>query len=253
MAREKICCIYRITSAIHPDRIYIGSTSDFTDRVRKHKSHLKHKTHHNIKLQSHVNKYGIDDFTFEIVEVIQFTTLENLIEREQYYIDTLKPYLNINLIANSSIGLKRSDETRKKIGKASEGRPMPEHVKKMLIEINTGSHHTQETKEKIRKGHLGKKKEYMVERNKGNTYGRANKGKKKSVPSPFKGKKKDKPSPLKGRKTGRSSSTSYQKGNVPWTKGKKLPYIPHKGQSEAMKEYWRKKKAGELGDKNNPQ
>lgn len=209
MAREKICCIYKIISTIHPDRLYIGSTLDFHDRKRRHRGQFKNKNHHNIKLQSHVNKYGIDDLTFSIIERIEFTTKEHLIGREQYYIDTLKPYLNINIIADSSIGVKRSEETRRKIGEASKGRPMPAHVLEMLIKINTGSHISEEHKKAVSKAQ-SIPKPWMSERNKGNTYGRANKGK----PNPFKGKKK--------KPTGVVPRSAFPKGHVPWNKGKKI-------------------------------
>jgi len=177
MAREKICCIYKITSKVHPERIYIGSTLNFYDRVRRHRGQLKNQKHHNIKLQSHVNKYGIEDFMFEILERIEFFSKEQVIGREQYYIDTLKPYLNINIIADSSIGVKRSKETRRKVSEASKGRPMPEHVKRMLVKINTGSHISEAHKKAISKAQSAPKP-WLSERNKGNTYGSGRKGKK---------------------------------------------------------------------------
>jgi group I intron endonuclease len=233
MAREKICGIYRITSAVHPDRIYIGSTTDYHDRVRRHLNQLKLKTHHNLKLQCHVDKYGIEDFSFELIKKIEFTTLAFLLEREQYYLDTLNPYLNIDVIAGSSLGVKRSEETKRKVGDASRGHKMPDHVKELLVSINTGSHITEEHKEAIRRAQ-SKPKPYMVERNKGNKYGQGNRGKKKSVPSP-----------LKGKKTGRVPKSAFKKGDEPWNKGEKVRYIPHPKQSESMKNYWARRKEAE--------
>lgn len=239
--REKICCIYRITSKVHPDRIYIGSTVDFHNRVRTHKYQLKKQTHHNIKLQSHADKYGVEDFTFEIVEIVNVESNVLLIQIEQSYLDLLHPYLNINTIADRSLGVKRSEETKRKVGAASKGHKMPDHVKELLVSINKGSHITEEHKKAISEAQ-SKPKPYMVERNKGNKYGKANKGRKMKKPSPFKGKKKDKPSPLKGRKTGRTPANVFKKGNRTWNTGMKLPYTPHPKQSEAMKKYWERKK-----------
>jgi len=237
MAREKICCIYRITSKVHPDRIYIGSTVDFHNRERIHRGHLRRHTHHNIKLQLHANKYGLDDFVFEIIEKIEFESQGQLIAKEQYYLDTLHPYLNINIVADRPSGIKRSKETKIKIGNATRGHKMPQHVKELLVSINKGSHISDKHKESISKTQ-SKPKPWLSERNKGNKYGNANKGRKMKNPSPFKGKKRDKPSPLKGRKTGISSPTSFKKGNRTWNTGMKLPYNPHPKQSEAMKRYW---------------
>ena len=206
--RNKVCCIYRIDSFVHTDRFYIGSTLDFHDRVRRHKNQLNLETHHNIKLQSHVDKYGINDLTFSIVEEINFISKEQVIGREQYYIDTLKPYLNINLIADSSIGVKRSEETKKKVGDGSRGHKMPQHVLDLLVSINTGSHISEAHKRSVSIAQ-SKPKPWLSERNKGNQYGRANKGK----PSPFKGKKK--------KKTGVIPRSAFKKGQEPWNKGKK--------------------------------
>lgn len=177
MARKKICCIYRISSKVHPDRIYIGSTLDFHDRVRRHRGQLKNHDHHNIKLQSHVDKYGIDDFVFDIIEVINFESKEQVISKEQHYLDTLHPYLNINLIADSSIGVKRSAETRRRVGEAAKGRPMPQHVMELLIKINTGRHLSEEHKKAISIAQ-SKPKPWLSIRNMGNTYGRGRRGKK---------------------------------------------------------------------------
>jgi group I intron endonuclease len=209
MAIEKICCIYRITSKVHPDRIYIGSTIDFYNRVRQHKGFLKKGNHHNIKLQSHVAKYGLDDFIFEIIEMINFESKEQVLRREQYYLDTLHPYLNINTIAESCLGVKRSKETKRKVGDASKGHKMPQHVLDLLVSINTGSHISEEHK-KIVGMAQSKPKPWLSERNRGNTYGKANKGK----PSPFRGKKR--------KPTGVVPKSAFKKGIIPWNKGKKL-------------------------------
>ncbi len=209
MPRDKICCIYMITSITHPDRFYIGSTVDFWNRRRQHIQMLKKRDHHSPILQNHANKYGVNDFIYDIVESFIFKSKDHLIRREQHYIDTLKPRLNAKLKANSSLGMKRSEETKRKVGEASRGREMPEHVKKMLIKINTGSHITEEHKAAISKAQ-SIPKPWMSEKNKGNTYGKANKGK----PNPFKGKKK--------KPTGVIPRSAYSKGHEPWNKGKKL-------------------------------
>lgn len=57
-------------------------------------------------------KYGYSNFSLEILE---YCSLTNLLEREQYYIDTLIPEYNILKLVTSSLGLKHSDETKEKI------------------------------------------------------------------------------------------------------------------------------------------
>ena len=103
-------CIYKITSSIN-NKFYIGSAKDSIKRKSLHFRCLKNNCHHNIKLQNHVNKYGVDVLKFEILEF----DCKQLILREQYYIDTLKPFFNICKIAGSRFGTTQSTITKNKI------------------------------------------------------------------------------------------------------------------------------------------
>ena len=60
-------------------------------------------------------KYGYSKFTLEILE---YCDSQDLIKREQYYIDLLKPNYNLLKIAGSSLGYKRTEETRAKMSSA---------------------------------------------------------------------------------------------------------------------------------------
>jgi group I intron endonuclease len=101
--------IYIITLN-NSNSIYVGSAVNLNSRKSTHLSALKKNNHCNKKLQNCYNKYN--DFMFNVLE---FCKKEQLIEREQYYIDTLKPNLNILKIANSSLGYKHSLDTIKKM------------------------------------------------------------------------------------------------------------------------------------------
>ena len=57
-------------------------------------------------------KYGYSNFSFEILE---YCTRENVLAREQYYLDLLSPVYNIVEKAGSTLGYKHSDETREKM------------------------------------------------------------------------------------------------------------------------------------------
>lgn len=85
----RISGIYKITN-IETNECYIGSSKDIKHRWSEHKrlSTWKQK---NSKLYIAFQQYGLDKFSFEILEE---TT--NLKEREQYYIDLLKPIYNNN-------------------------------------------------------------------------------------------------------------------------------------------------------------
>lgn len=106
----KISGIYRIESKVKPERVYIGSSINIGNRWRRHLSTLKLKQHGSIKLQNHVNKYGIDDLIFTIITECEKV---DLIKTEQSFINSYNPYFNICKIAGSSLGVKRSDEYRK--------------------------------------------------------------------------------------------------------------------------------------------
>jgi group I intron endonuclease len=136
--------IYRITCTT-TGKFYIGSAVNLYKRQDTHSYYLHRNAHHNPKLQASWNKYGEAAFIFEIVELVLIPEL--LTAREQYWLDTLKPFgirgFNIARIAGSSRGVKRSAETCKKIGDAHRGRkPSPE------------------AREKNRQAQIGKHSEY---------------------------------------------------------------------------------------------
>ena len=126
--------IYKIINLIN-GKIYVGSAVNFKNLFKLHLTRLKSNKHHSSILQNSWNKYGGENFKFEIIEECDKL---DLIKREQYYIDTLKPFYNICKIAGNSLGRVVTDETREKLKKSSTGRK-----------------HSNETKEKISKSHIG--------------------------------------------------------------------------------------------------
>jgi group I intron endonuclease len=83
-------------------------------------------------------KYGYNKFSLDILE---YCDKFNLIEREQYYLDNLKPEYNISKIAGSRIGCKHSEKTKKLISNASKiHRHSEESKEKMRVaaKIRTG-------------------------------------------------------------------------------------------------------------------
>lgn len=64
---EKESGIYQIRNIIN-DKIYIGKSINLINRKSQHFLNLRKNTHKNFKLQGSVNKHGIDNFVFEILE-----------------------------------------------------------------------------------------------------------------------------------------------------------------------------------------
>ena len=67
MNKEKIRGIYKITNLIN-NKVYIGESLDIYRRWDEHKEDLNNNSHHSYKLQKDWNKYGQDNFKFEIIE-----------------------------------------------------------------------------------------------------------------------------------------------------------------------------------------
>ena len=96
--------VYSIKSSIS-NIYYIGSTTkSFRDRWILHFFHLNKNNHYNNKLQNHINKYGIGDIKFSIVEIIDDKNLCR--DREKYWIDFYDSYkngFNLTLDTDNSI------------------------------------------------------------------------------------------------------------------------------------------------------
>ena len=83
-----ICGIYKITCKIN-NRIYIGSSKNIMQRWKEHKQKLNKNIHDNMFLQRDWNRYGEDNFIFEILEECEFGTQ---FVAEQKYLNELKPF-----------------------------------------------------------------------------------------------------------------------------------------------------------------
>jgi group I intron endonuclease len=99
--------IYQIINLTN-GKVYIGSTCSLGDRKSRHLKELRNNTHHSIILQNAWNKHGEENFKFEILELVEDKS--QLINREQFYFDTLIPTYNICKIAGSCLGIKHSPE-----------------------------------------------------------------------------------------------------------------------------------------------
>lgn len=102
--------IYKIVNIL-TKKFYIGSAKNIKRRWSYHKSSLIKNLHSNNHLQKAWNKYGEENFEFEIIEECS-SEKDILLSREQFYIDTLKPEYNILRIAGSNQGRIYGEETR---------------------------------------------------------------------------------------------------------------------------------------------
>ena len=83
MYKDIICGIYSIENVVNHKK-YIGQSINIKSRWCKHKVDLNNGSHDNDYLQKSWNKYGENNFEFEILEEC---SEEELNEKERYYID----------------------------------------------------------------------------------------------------------------------------------------------------------------------
>jgi group I intron endonuclease len=83
------CTVSGIYGILHraSARIYVGSSINVLDRIRKHISDLEGNRHHSVKLQNAFQKYGRSQFEFLLIETVADGF--SLRTREQHWIDQL--------------------------------------------------------------------------------------------------------------------------------------------------------------------
>lgn len=101
-------------------RRYVGSTGWSIDkRWAKHRRDLRDGKHPSLTMQRAWNKHGVDAFQFRVIE---HCSPECAVEREQQWIDRLRPAFNTNALASSCLGTKRTPEQRARYSAAAKKR-----------------------------------------------------------------------------------------------------------------------------------
>lgn len=103
---EKIIGIYCIKNKLN-SKLYIGKTKNLYRRKYQHFGELNNNKHKNSHLQNAVNKYGISNFIFEVIEICD---LESLSIREYYWINFYETYNR-----NKGYNIEMLDENGKSI------------------------------------------------------------------------------------------------------------------------------------------
>ena len=137
--------IYKITNLITQDS-YIGSSVNLKQRKNKHFCDLSNNKHFCLHLQRSYNKYGKENFSFEIIAK---TPKEYLIKLEQWFLDSLKPVFNKRNIAESNLGVIFTEEHKRKIGEANRKRIITDEQKIKMSNSLKGRKLSEEHKNKI--------------------------------------------------------------------------------------------------------
>ena len=147
----KISAVYKITNTVTND-FYIGSSKNVKQRWANHKCKSTWNEQPNNPLYLDMQKYGVDKFAFEILEVVE---IEQLKETEQKFIETLKPIYN--RCNAKGLNIERRKETHKEYQKKYE---KTEKRKEYLKEY----HKTDRFKEYLKEYHKTDRfKEYQKE------------------------------------------------------------------------------------------
>lgn len=132
--------VYLWTNKINGKK-YVGSSKDISNRLRMYFNISYLQSFEDIMIiYRALLAHGFENFTLEILEYCEPAVL---IEREQYWIDLLKPEYNILKIAGSRLGAKHTLETIEKIKAAALNRSDEALAKNLehLNKLNSSQEH----------------------------------------------------------------------------------------------------------------
>jgi group I intron endonuclease len=139
---------------------YVGSVVDLSKRLSKYYSSSVLK-----RVDNYISRallyHTHSAFSLTILEIISISssveeTRKLILEREQFYIDTLGPEYNILKIAGSLLGFIHSDESKVKMSEAKKGEKSQMFGKTGKNHPFFGKTHTVESKAKISLANFGK-------------------------------------------------------------------------------------------------
>jgi hypothetical protein len=135
MPYKKISGIYSILNLINNKR-YIGSAVSLNSRLKTHKHLLSGNKHFNSHLQSSWNKYGEDNFKFEI---ILECGLNELRDNEEFLIkkfnsNNVKYGYNKRINCETNLGVKFTDTHKKNLSFSHLGNKHSEFSKNKIRE-----------------------------------------------------------------------------------------------------------------------
>lgn len=153
--------IYLIYNIID-NSVYIGHTNNIKRRCSEHNSPNYRKHVSCSRLYRSIEKYGIENFIFDIWEEFDNDTDVESLQKEDFWINYFKSLeIKVMNIARggrkSRLGIPHTAETRMKMSKSQAGRKFSDEHRQKISEIQTGRKLSEETKLKIGIGNIGKK------------------------------------------------------------------------------------------------
>lgn len=132
-------------------KTYIGSAARASGVARRwgeHRSELARGRHHSRRLQRAWDKYGPDAFEFIVIEEC---TPDDCLRREQFWMDKMgaadrKFGYNIRPTAGSTLGLVRSQESKRKMSATVTGRKLSSSHRAALSAAHKGAEHAEQAR-----------------------------------------------------------------------------------------------------------
>lgn len=152
--------IYRIRNIVN-DKRYVGSTNDFLRHWNDYKCSLQKGKFHNAYLQRAWNKYGGENFVFEIEEKVEGDT-EVLLICEQVYLDEgFEQGILYNIAKKAECPPNHKDKKFSKehctnISKALMGHEFTDESRAKMSKAHIGQKHSKETRAKMSRAHKGR-------------------------------------------------------------------------------------------------
>lgn len=142
--------IYTI-NFLNKNIFYVGSAVNFKKRKYQHLSNLRNNIHHSSKLQNAFNKYGEINIRFEIFE--DDICEKDLLSWEQAAFEIFPNKYNICEFAGNTLGIKFSEETRRKMSNSQKGKHVgilnPMYGKNGILNPMYSKSHSLDSKIKI--------------------------------------------------------------------------------------------------------
>jgi group I intron endonuclease len=179
--------IYKITNLV-TGYSYVGSSKNVSKRIKTHKYALRNGYKYNIRIREDLEKFGFDSFVFELIE---YCSIDDCLNREQYWFEKLNPFYNVWPSVYNAKGRLYTENQLKKFSVKREikdklsfsnklkeawkqrrlrpdgiatlkmldrtGKLHSEETKKIFSEKRKGKIVSDETKEKIRMARIGTK------------------------------------------------------------------------------------------------
>lgn len=115
-------------------KMYIGSSYNLAGRFSEHRGELRRGAHPNLHLQRAWTKYGEQAFVFGVLE---YCLTEDLVSKEQEYLDKYKPYeksagFNLSHSSEGTRGVQITDEHKENLRQLRLGQTLSNEVKQKI-------------------------------------------------------------------------------------------------------------------------